>query len=91
MAKELILKGRVQGVACRYYCSQYGRKIGVRGAASNLYSGDVQVLLDTDDETVIEKYVRALRTNPLKVHFWGTITGIEIRDYGGPLSGDYTF
>lgn len=91
MPRELILRGRVQGVACRYYCSQYGKKLGLRGSASNLRDGSVRVILDTDDEEKVRNYIRALRDNPLDVQFWGSITGIEVNEYSGPVAGDYTF
>lgn len=90
MPKELILSGRVQGVFCRSYCSQYGRKLGIRGAASNLRDGTVQVILDCDDDTA-NKYVKAITENSLNVKFLGRIENVRVRDYAGTVSGDYTF
>ncbi len=90
MAYELILSGRVQGVFCRNYCSQYGRKYKIRGAASNLRDGTVQVLIDCDEETV-KKYVRALIQNPDNIRFFGSINGIKTNDYSGGIQGDYVF
>ncbi len=91
MPRELILHGRVQGVACRYYCGQYGRRMGLRGAATNLYDGTVRVLLDTDDDNAIRDYMRALRTNPHNIHFYGHISDIDVYEHTGPISGDYVF
>jgi acylphosphatase len=91
MPRELILKGRVQGVACRYYCSEYGRRLGVHGSASNIRDGNVRVLLDTDDEVLVQRYVASLKTNPLAVSFFGRITDIEVNDYSGRIAGDYEF
>ncbi len=53
MGKKLILEGKVQGVFCRAYCSQYARKHRVRGSASNERDGTVKVLLDTDDANLV--------------------------------------
>ena len=91
MATELILQGRVQGVFCRAYCSEYGRRLRVRGSASNLRDGSVRVLLDTDDELLVQQYVSCLRNNPQGVHFYGAIDHVKSRSYTGPIRGDYTF
>lgn len=91
MPRELILSGRVQGVFCRYYCDQNARRIGLRGAASNLPDGTVQVLLDSEDDATIERYVKALKENPYDFRFFGSIHHIWINDYNGPIRGDYTF
>jgi acylphosphatase len=90
MAKELILSGRVQGVLCRNYCSQYGAKMGIKGAASNLYDGTVQVLLDCDDIKAAQ-YVKAIKENPFRMRFYGKIEDVRIGDYSGAISGDYNF
>ncbi len=91
MPQELILTGRVQGVNCRYYCSQYGRKFGIHGSASNMSDGRVRVLLATDDQNKIQDYINALRDNPLGVMFFGRIKDIQVADYNGLLAGDYNF
>jgi acylphosphatase len=90
MAKELILRGKVQGVFCRNYCSQYAASFGIKGSSSNLYNGTVQVLVDCDDAAAA-KYVNAIKENPLKIRFYGQIDDVEMRDYNGPLGGDYNF
>jgi|GEM_PF-234746 len=91
MARRLILHGRVQGVCCRQYCSIYARNLGLRGAATNLYDGTVEVLLDTDDRTEIERYISALESNPRRVQFYGMIESIDSADYSGTIRGDYRF
>ena len=89
---ELTLSGRVQGVFCRHYCSQNAKRLGLRGSATNLADGNVQVVLDTDDENAIQQYIRALRENPHGIRFWGSITGIKVeKNYSGSRHGDYTF
>jgi len=91
MLKKIILKGRVQGVACRYYCGEYAQKIKIRGSATNLSDGTVRILLKTDDEKVLHRYVHALKNNPLQIRFHGRIDDIEISDYAGQMNGDYIF
>jgi len=65
--------------------------MGIAGSASNLRDGNVRVLLDTDDDGKVRQYMEALRTNPAGVQFWGSISAIEVREYNGPIGGDYTF
>ncbi len=91
MGKKVTLKGRVQGVGCRGYCSAYARRFGIRGSATNLADGSVRLLLDSDDEKLVGKYINALMTNPEGIHFWGRITDIDVADYSGKASGDYIF
>ncbi len=91
MAKELILSGVVQGVFCRSYCSQYGRRLGIRGSATNLMNGTVRVLLDCDDDNLVNDYIRAIKQNSLGIRFYGRINDVKVNDYSGPIRGDYTF
>ncbi|MCX7677949.1 MAG: acylphosphatase [Spirochaetes bacterium] len=89
---ELILRGRVQGVFCRHYCSQTAKRFGLHGSATNLWDGSVQVILATDDETLISQYIQALQNNPFGIRFFGKITDIEVhRNYQGRIEGDYEF
>ncbi|HSV96452.1 MAG TPA: acylphosphatase, partial [Spirochaetota bacterium] len=87
MPRELILSGRVQGVACRYYCGQYGRIMGLRGSATNLSNGTVRVLLDIEDDDAAREYMRALRQNPKRIAFYGYIERIDVRWHAGPIEG----
>jgi acylphosphatase len=91
VAKKLILHGRVQGVFCRAYCSQYARLQRIRGTASNLSDGTVKVVLNTDDMGLVNQYISNLRNNPSGLTFYGRIEKIEVSDYAGPVSGDYQF
>jgi acylphosphatase len=83
MAREIILSGRVQGVFCRNYCSQYAKRFGLSGSASNLSNGTVSVILDTDDESLVRDYMDALMNNPAGVRFYGRIESITQRPYAG--------
>ncbi len=91
MPKKLILHGRVQGVFCRAYCSQYARERHIRGTASNLSDGSVRVLLNTDDMNVINQFISDITTNPKGFTFYGNIASVDVTDYSGPLGGDYQF
>ena len=91
MAKQLILNGIVQGVFCRKYCSDYAKKLGLHGSASNLQDGTVRIILETDDEQIINKYIQALKQNPFTVRFYGRIDEVKISDYSGKQYGDYIF
>jgi acylphosphatase len=73
MIKKVILKGRVQGVGCRGYCYRYAKKYAIRGSATNLSNGSVQLLLSFQDEHIFKQYVTSLLTNPDMVTFFGHI------------------
>ena len=91
MAKKILLKGRVQGVGCRGYCSLYARVYGLKGSATNLSDGSVRLIIDSDDEKIVGLYVNALITNPERHRFYGRITDIDVSDYAGRVYGDYMF
>ncbi len=91
MAKKIILHGRVQGVCCRAYCSQYARERRIRGTASNLSDGSVRVLLDTDDPDLVNQFISDITNNPMDFSFYGRIIAVDVFDHSGPLTGDYRF
>ena len=43
---KVIVKGRVQGVAYRYYCGEVAMKLGISGLVKNLPTGDVEIIID---------------------------------------------
>ncbi len=47
-----IVKGRVQGVAFRYYTRMAAEDYGVTGTVKNLYTGDVEVYAQGDDDKI---------------------------------------
>jgi acylphosphatase len=91
MATELILKGQVQGVCCRMYCRQVAHALDLRGAASNLRNGDVQVVLAINDSVKVKAYVDALRQNRFNYSFYGHISNIIVNQYNGMIDGDYVW
>ncbi len=91
MATRLILKGRVQGVFCRRYCSRYGRELHIRGSATNLRNGSVQVILNTEDSSLVDLYIHSIKNNTMNLSFFGEIHSVEKEPYGGTFRGDYEF
>ena len=89
MAAKLILHGKVQGVFCRGYCSHYGKRLKIRGSATNLRDGTVRVLLDSDNKELLKEYISSLKNNPEGFSFYGRIDNIEAYNYSGPIMGDY--
>ena len=81
----------MQGVFCRYYCSQNARKLGINGSATNLPDGTVRVILDTEDDELVNRFVRAVRENPHGFRFFGSISGVTVSEYRGDIPGDYNF
>ena len=91
MGKKVILKGRVQGVGCRGYCAIYARRLGIHGSATNMGDGSVRIVLDSDDEKLVGRFIDSLLTNPDGHYFYGRITDIDVADYSGKVTGDYLF
>jgi acylphosphatase len=50
--RRLIVSGRVQGVAFRYYARDAAREAGARGWVRNLPDGRVEAVLEGDPRTV---------------------------------------
>ena len=91
MGKKILLKGKVQRVGCRGYCSRYARLYGLSGSATNLKDGTVRLIIDSDDEKIVGRYINALLSNPDGHLFYGRITDIDVSDYSGKVYGDYLF
>jgi len=91
MPIKLTLKGRVQGVFCRNYCSEYARQLNIHGSASNQSDGTVHVILNTDDSELIRRYIFCLLNNPMDFQFYGKIVTVDQQDHSEQTSGDYVF
>ncbi|MDH5716008.1 MAG: acylphosphatase [Spirochaetia bacterium] len=91
MAVKLILHGKVQGVYCRKYCQENAQKLNIKGSASNMPDNTVKVILDTNDEKIIDEFIRHLKENPFKFSFYGNITKIDINKNENFIKGDYNF
>jgi len=53
--------------------------------------GTVRVIIDTDDEAALRRYVEDLRSNPERYRFYGRIDEVEVEKYRGSIAGDYEF
>lgn len=52
--KQLLISGRVQGVGFRHFTKQNARDLGVNGWVKNLRNGDVEAVLEGEEEQVDE-------------------------------------
>jgi acylphosphatase len=91
LAKKLIIHGRVQGVFCRAYCSNYAQKRHIRGTATNLPDGTVRVILNTNTVSLVDQFISDIKTNPDGYMFYGRIESVDVDEYAGPITGDYQF
>lgn len=62
-ALRLIVSGRVQGVAFRYYARREAISLGVRGYVRNLPGGEVEIVAEGPPEAV-DKLASWARTGP---------------------------
>jgi acylphosphatase len=81
---RVIVRGRVQGVAFRYYAVDRARELGVRGWVRNLYSGEVEALVEGDRPDV-EQMISWLRTGPSLAH----VTDMTVTEER-PVPGEYS-
>ena len=51
-AKHYLIRGRVQGVGYRYFALEAAQRHGINGYARNLYSGEVEVHAEGDEEAL---------------------------------------
>lgn len=52
LRRRVVVSGRVQGVAFRYYARDAAKEAGVRGWVRNLPDGRVEAVLEGDSRTV---------------------------------------
>jgi len=76
---RLRVRGLVQGVNFRYYASQEARRLGLSGWIRNREDGDVEALVEGEDEAV-ERFAAWCRRGPpaARVH------AVEREDLAGP-------
>jgi acylphosphatase len=60
---EIILSGLVQGVGFRYYIFRHAQELGLTGYTMNLYSGEVQTVIE-GEVSIIEEFFSLVRTGP---------------------------
>ena len=62
-AKHYLVRGRVQGVGYRYFALETAERLGIKGYARNLSSGEVEVHAEAD-EGVLERFKLELERGP---------------------------
>lgn len=77
-ARLFTVSGRVQGVGFRNFVRKEALRLGVRGYAKNLLSGDVEVLAMGDEEALNELAGR-LAKGPM----WASVRHVAARDAAG--------
>jgi acylphosphatase len=60
---HVLILGRVQGVAYRYFAEKYAKTFGITGWVKNLYDGRVEVLAEGNREDV-DRFLARLREGP---------------------------
>jgi len=88
---HVIVSGRVQGVAFRYFVEQRAVELGLTGWVRNLYDGRVEVLAEGERPT-LERLLDELRLGPRMARIenvdleWRPYTG-EFPDFRISFSG----
>lgn len=60
---QILISGRVQGVAYRAFAQHVAREKGLRGGVRNLHDGRVEVLAEGEKARIVE-FVDALKVGP---------------------------
>jgi acylphosphatase len=60
---HVLISGRVQGVAYRYFAEKYAKSFGITGWVKNLYDGRVEVLAQGDRED-LDLFLARLKEGP---------------------------
>ena len=60
---HIIVSGRVQGVAYRYYAREVAEQLGIKGWIKNLINGDVELIVEGFQQTV-EKMIEWCKEGP---------------------------
>jgi len=79
---KIIIKGFVQGVGFRYFIYRNAQALNLSGYAKNLINGNVEVLLEGDDNNV-DEMISILKQGPSR----SIVNSIEL-DYSD-FKGEY--
>ena len=60
---HVLISGRVQGVAYRYFAEKYAKSFGITGWVKNLYDGRVEVLAE-GDRNDLDCFLARLKEGP---------------------------
>jgi acylphosphatase len=64
IARRAVISGRVQGVGFRFFAERVAREAGVRGWVRNLSDGNVETVVEGNEEAVT-LYLERLRRGPM--------------------------
>lgn len=60
---HIIVSGRVQGVGFRYFTQNIANSLGITGFVRNLYSGDVEIYAE-GDENILKSFLEHIKKGP---------------------------
>ena len=83
LAKHYVVRGRVQGVGYRYFALGAAERLGVKGFARNLRSGEVEVHGEADELT-LQLFKQELQRGPRMAEV------TEVVESNVPVSGVYS-
>ncbi len=80
---QIIVSGVVQGVGYRFFAEREARRRGLVGYCRNIYSGDVEVVVE-GDSGLMNDYIKDLRRGP----FSASVTNVNVQwaEYKGEFS-----
>lgn len=64
---HVIVTGLVQGVGYRYFVYQKAKDYNLKGYVKNLYSDDVEVVLEGDKGIIVD-FIQELKVGPMSAH-----------------------
>ena len=74
---KIIVSGRVQGVAFRYYTRKKALEIGLSGTVRNLPDGTVEIFASGPSERIAELISWTNEGSPA-----ARVTGVDVKDWG---------
>lgn len=81
MTKHILIEGRVQGVAYRYYTKIYADKLGLKGTVKNLENGHVEVYVTGQTEELTRFEGDLLNGSPYSQVLKITTTDIDLIEF----------
>lgn len=73
IARDLKIRGQVQGVSFRYYARQRAQSLGLRGWIRNAPDGSVEALAQGDEEAV-KQFIKWAHEGPSMAD----VTGVQV-------------
>lgn len=84
LEKHLVIKGRVQGVGFRHFTKKNAESLGVNGWVKNLSNGDVEVVVQGEEDQVNEM-IEHLKSGPAPAKVQ------EVREVDGDESSNRSY